>query len=969
MSNDPPNNRTEAIQEPQASPFDGPGELRALCRSIDWSATPLGPVALWSPGLRLAVRLCLECRTPTALWIGPDYRLIHNEAYAAALVEKYPSAMGRPMHEVWPEVRDEIAGDFDRVLHKGESIRHDEARYRLIRDGQETEAYFAYSLTPLRDVSGNIIGVFNVMEETTPLVRARTERERRYQALFEHIDEALCIVEPILDAQGTPFDYRFLETNTAFVRDTGHGNAVGKTARELDRGLASLWPEIVYGVANTGDPVRVDGRFKDLDRWLEVFAFKAEEDDRSSRVGMLFRDISQRKKVEEDLRASEARHAFLVRLADALRPLSDPLDVQKAAARVLREHLRATRVAYVEVVGDDYVASHDYVTSAPHVTGRYPMATFGHRLLKEYRAGRTALSGDTQSDPALSPEERQAFAAVQIRAYIGVPLVKNGQLVAVMAVHASEARAWTADEATLAEETAERTWAAVERAHAESELRESEARLRRLWDSGMLGVVFFNIPAGSITDANDKFLEMVGYAREDLRAGLVSWVQMTPEEYRAVDEQAIAELRATGVDTPYEKEFIRKDGLRVPIYVGAATFDPEKNHGIAFILDISKAKELERALRQANQQLIEADRRKNHFIAVLSHELRNPLMPIKNGLYILDRAAPGGDQARRAKEVIERQVDQLSHLVDDLLDVTRITRGKVQLHRCRLELTQLVRRTVDDHRALFQDADVRLEVEPAALPVFVDADWNRTAQVLSNLLQNAAKFTPRGGLVKVTLARDIDARQVVIRVADTGLGMTPELLAQLFEPFMQADETLDRSKGGLGLGLALAKGLVEQHGGSIEASSRGLDCGSEFIVRLPLDLSDPEAVEQAPEPAAAARHRVLIIEDNVDAAQSLKELLELQGHEVSVAHDGYDGLAKARELRADLVLCDIGLPGMDGYEVARAFRADDALRGAHLIALSGYALPEDLQRAAEAGFDRHVAKPLTLGKLEQLLGK
>lgn len=374
-------------------------------------------------------------------------------------------------------------------------------------------------------------------------------------------------------------------------------------------------------------------------------------------------------------------------------------------------------------------------------------------------------------------------------------------------------------------------------------------------------------------------------------------------------------------------------------------------------------------LKESNQQLVDSDRRKNHFLAVLSHELRNPLTPIKNSLYILDRAVPGGDQARRAKDVIERQINQLSHLVDDLLDVTRIARGKIQLQRRRVEINELVQRTIDDHRAVFQTADVRLEMEPAAQPVFVDADWNRTAQVVSNLLQNAAKFTLRGGRVLVTVERDAQAQQAVLRVADTGLGMKPEMVARLFEPFIQADETLDRSKGGLGLGLALIKGLVEQHGGSIEARSQGLDRGSEFIVRLPLDLSEPASDERAAAPVVGTRHRVLIIEDNVDAAQSLQEVLELLGHEVAVAHDGQEGLAKGREFRPDLVLCDIGLPGLNGYEVARAFRADDALRDVHLIALSGYARPEDLQRAAEAGFERHLAKPPSLEKLEGVLGQ
>jgi PAS domain S-box-containing protein len=383
--------------------------------------------------------------------------------------------------------------------------------------------------------------------------------------------------------------------------------------------------------------------------------------------------------------------------------------------------------------------------------------------------------------------------------------------------------------------------------------------------------------------------------------------------------------------------------------------------------DVTDRKRMEDELRAIKEQLEEADRRKDHFLAVLSHELRNPLAPIKNSLYILDRAVPGGDQARRAKDVVARQVDQLSHLVDDLLDVTRITRGKIQLQRRRLELNELVRRTIEDHRALFETAGVRLELTPALQPVFIDGDWSRIAQVVSNLLQNSAKFTPRDGHVWVSVARETEARQAAIRVADTGAGMSQHLLSRLFQPFMQADETLDRSKGGLGLGLALVRGIVELHGGSIHATSPGPNRGSEFVVRLPLDVSAPAETAPPCGPVEAPRHRVLIIEDNADAAESLQGVLELQGHAVFVAHDGVAGLELAREVQPDIVLCDIGLPGMDGYEVARALRSDERLRTMRVVALSGYAQPEDLRRAAQAGFDAHLAKPPSLDKLEAVL--
>jgi signal transduction histidine kinase len=383
---------------------------------------------------------------------------------------------------------------------------------------------------------------------------------------------------------------------------------------------------------------------------------------------------------------------------------------------------------------------------------------------------------------------------------------------------------------------------------------------------------------------------------------------------------------------------------------------------VSVFLQLYRQKQL---LVEANAQLVEADRRKNDFLAVLSHELRNPLAPIRNSLYILDRAAPGGEQARRALAVIDRQATQLSNLVNDLLDVTRITRNKIRLQKQRLDLNQLVRRAVEDNRSFFERNGVRLSCDVAAAPVVVNADPTRVAQMVGNLLQNAAKFTSREGRAHVSVA--VEEGEAVIRVVDNGVGMAPDTVARLFQPFMQADQSLDRSLGGLGLGLALIKGLVEMHGGSIQAQSDGLGKGSEFVVRLPFD----EGVgleKRAPRPLGPrVCRRVLIIEDNVDAAESLREALEIGEHLVEVAYSGPDGIERARSFHPDVVLCDIGLPGMDGYDVARAVRQDPVLQSTFLVALSGYALPEDLERSAQAGFQHHLAKPPSVDALERVL--
>ncbi len=375
----------------------------------------------------------------------------------------------------------------------------------------------------------------------------------------------------------------------------------------------------------------------------------------------------------------------------------------------------------------------------------------------------------------------------------------------------------------------------------------------------------------------------------------------------------------------------------------------------------------ENELRDSEAALKEADRRKNEFLAVLSHELRNPLAPITNSLYILERAAPGGEQAQRAQAVVARQVGQLSRLVDDLLDVTRISRSKVQLRTEILDLNEIARRAAEDYRAQFEEDAVALALTLGCDPVLVRGDGNRLSQVVGNLLANAAKFTHRGGQAALSVSTDREARHAVLGVRDNGVGMSPDVLARLFQPFMQADSTLDRSKGGLGLGLALVKGLVELHGGEITAHSGGLGQGAEFVVHLPLEHADGAVSEPRAASHQRCRRRVLIIEDNIDAADSLREALRFGAHEVEVAYNGPQGLALARDFRPEVVLCDIGLPGMDGYDVARAFRAEEDLRDTLLVALSGYTLPDDLERARAAGFDVHLAKPPNLGKLEELL--
>ncbi len=390
-----------------------------------------------------------------------------------------------------------------------------------------------------------------------------------------------------------------------------------------------------------------------------------------------------------------------------------------------------------------------------------------------------------------------------------------------------------------------------------------------------------------------------------------------------------------------------------------------------------RARRRQYEVRDLLDRQADADRRKDEFLAMLGHELRNPLAGIRNAVWVLDQVGSQEDQAVRQREIIMRQTRHLVRMVDDLLDVSRVTRGKIILQRRPVDLREVVERCLTElgMGALARSNDLELTVETRTAVVM--GDPVRLEQVVCNLLQNAIKYTPRGGRLRVSVETEGD--EALLRVRDTGVGLSPEMLQTIFEPFAQVESSRQRSEGGLGLGLPLVRSLAEMHGGRVEAASDGPGQGSEFVVRLPLLSEDrrrtplrrpaPLASRTVVAPGPSAGLHVLIVEDNEDGRESLRELLELWGHTVSVAGSGPEGVEMAFSVRPEVGLIDIGLPGMDGNEVARRIRSILGGEEISLIAMTGYGQPEDRRRALQAGFDRYLVKPVDPAVLSQLLNE
>jgi PAS domain S-box-containing protein len=498
---------------------------------------------------------------------------------------------------------------------------------------------------------------------------------------------------------------------------------------------------------------------------------------------------------------------------------------------------------------------------------------------------------------------------------------------------------------------------------------EARSRLAAIVESSNDAVIAQSLD-GTITSWNKGAERIFGYSAEEI-VGRPITTLAAPGSLD--DPLAILERIRQGERVEHYETLRRtKDGrdICVSLTVSPVTDTAGQIIGASKIArDITEQKRLEEALRDRTRQLAEADRRKDEFLAILGHELRNPLGPIRNAVQVLRLRGPADPVLRQSWDMIDRQAAHMARLIDDLLDVSRITHGKVSLRTELLDLVRVVKVTVEDYRSGLEEAGLTFQLQLPDGPLWVRGDPTRLAQVVGNVLHNASKFTDPGGCVSVRVTQDAGGDTAVIAVRDTGIGMDEKTLAEVFETFHQAENSQTRSRGGLGLGLALVKGLVDLHDGSVQAASEGPGRGSEITIQLPIARAPEASKAGSSAPAPAQRmHRILVIEDNRDAAESLKMLLGLVGHQVETAYTGAAGVETARAFHPQVVLCDIGLPGeMDGYTVAQALRQEPPLASAHLIALTGYAQEDDQRCARNAGFDRHMTKPVDLDELQAVL--
>ncbi|NML16480.1 PAS domain S-box protein [Azohydromonas caseinilytica] len=847
---------------------------------------------------------------------GPAHVLEFVNETQMRLFLRDESIVGLPVREAFPELEGQgLVELLDQVYRSGERhVAHNmPVALKAAEDAPALQLRLDFVIAPIRDAAGAVTGLFCTGHDVTEILDAQhvlVQAEEQLRLATDAAEVGFWDVDPSSGAVQWPSRVRAMFGIPAQAPVTMADFYAGlhpedrERVREAFEAACDPARRLLYD-----EEFRTVGRDDGVVRWVAakgraLFSRRG----RCTRVLGTAIDITGRKQLEQALLDSRGQ------LQRILESITDGLAVFDRQWRYVYLNERGARMLGVR---------------AAEVAGRCLWAQFPQA--RATRFGQEFLRAVDTGEPA----HFEAFYAEPLNRWLechGYP--------------------WADGLSVFFRDV-------TDRHRAEAALRASEYRLRRVFELNPIGLVTGDA-RGRLHDANDAFLRIVGCTRDDLLGGRVRWDTLTPPEHLEADRRAIEEVARHGVSSVYEKEYQRADGSRVRVMLAVCSFD-EVEELLAFVIDITERKQAEEALRQL-------DRRKDEFLAMLAHELRNPLAPLRNAAQLLAVPALRADQLRWVQRLIERQVGHMARLLDDLLDLARITQGKLRLMKEPVSLGAIVESAVEAARPLIDQKRHTLVIELDAAAqgeLVLQADPVRLSQVLSNLLTNAAKYTDAGGRVELT-ARQQGA-ELELCVRDNGIGLPPQARTRIFEMFGQLESGAGRADGGLGIGLALVRGIVELHGGQVSVDSAGAGRGTCFTVRLP--LAETPAPAQ-PEPLAEAPRtglKVLVADDNEDAAQTLGLLLSFRGCETQVATSGRAALETAAQWRPQVAVLDIGMPDLDGHAVARALRERPGGETLLLIALTGWGQDADRRKSEVAGFDHHLTKPVDINELLALM--
>ncbi len=901
---------------------------------------------------------------------------VRNEVLGRNIFDAFPDNPADPEANGVANVRASIM----RVLQNRAPDEMPVQRYDVPVSATETREfavrYWKPVHVPVLDGRGEVIYVVQHVEDVTQHqvdTASVAELEREVSVQSRKIDDQQYISDlfqqaPAFMAMLTGRQHRVEFVNKGFLNLIGNRDIVGQTVEQgLPHAAAQGFVRLLDGVFDSGKAyVASAAKYESqtmpgapVDEKYLDFVYQPIRDPEGSVTGILVQGVD----VTERVRA-ELRRNVLLKLADEVSHLATHDDLIYHASAVLGEALSVGRVGYgtIDPERESLTVARDW--NAPGVeslAGTLQLRDYGD-FIDDLKRGEFIAINDVAHDD----RTRQAASNLRARAagaFVNVPVIEQGQLVAVIFVNNASARNWRAEDLALIREVADWTRTASERLRNETALLLSEAKFRTIANA-MPQMVWSTMPDGAHDYFNEQWYDFTGLAPGSSDGH--GWNQVFHPEDQERSWDLWHDCLASGDD--YEIHYRLRHFSGEYRWVLGRAQPIRDTHGtilrwMGTCTDIHAQKLAEDELHQQSQ-------RKDEFLAMLAHELRNPLAPISTAAQLLTLPGASAPRVAHAGAIITRQVKHMTDLIDDLLDVSRVTRGLIELERDELDLKVVISSAIEQAQPLFESRKHELVLRLPSTPAFVQGDRTRIVQAVSNLLNNAAKYTPQGGKISLTLeTRD---QQLAVSVADNGIGIPAELLPRVFDLFSQAERTPDRAQGGLGLGLALVKSIATLHGGTALASSEGKGHGSTFSILLPL-IPSPKAKAPTVAPdagmQAATSVRLVVVDDNADAAYSLSSLLGAAGHHVSTFEDAQSALSASADLGADVFILDIGLPDMDGYELARRLRADARTAPAVLIALTGYGQAHDRVLSKNAGFDHHFVKPVDYAQLCKVLAQ